>query len=455
MLDFGLLPPEVNSGRMYSGPGPGPLLAASEAWDGLAAELGFAASGYGAALAELTSNSWVGPTSVAMMSAVTPYIDWLTSTGAQAEETANHARAAVAAYEAAFAMTVPPPAIAANRALLAALVATNFLGQNTPAIMMTEALYVEMWAQDAAAMYGYTGASLTALQVTPFVEPPQTANPDGTSSQADAVAKAAATPASQAATVVQNAVSSAPATTTQTTATTALPAASSGATTPPTTLGAWLQTLWQNTITNFPTGGWGVGLTGGTSGNLNTMRQILQAYFAVGLGNFGYGYGPAVDYPRSGNGTRKRAWVDACVQQHSPHWRHRRRQRRTVYGQQCDGPDGRGQHSRAAVGARGLARVDACGDGRGPAGQRRTPGRTAGEWNAQRCSDGGQRRPWSRCWTPRQRIRREIRVPARRDAPAPPRGVTEYGSVRLRPVAVAGPSRPKTHGCAHRRLGRS
>jgi len=300
VLDFGLLPPEVNSGRMYSGPGPGPLLAASEAWDGLAAELGFAANGYGAALAELTSNSWVGPTSVAMMSAVTPYIDWLTSTGAQAEETANHARAAVAAYEAAFAMTVPPPAIAANRALLAALVATNFLGQNTPAIMMTEALYVEMWAQDAAAMYGYAGASSVAVQVTPFVEPPQTANPDGTSGQADAVAKAAATPASQAATVAQNAVSSAPTTSAQTAATTAVPAA-----TPPTTLGEWLQTLWQNTITQFPTGGWGIGLTGGTSGNLNTMRQVLQAYFAVGLGNFGYGLGQQLITPAQATALEK------------------------------------------------------------------------------------------------------------------------------------------------------
>jgi PPE-repeat protein len=281
VLDFGLLPPEVNSGRMYSGPGPGPLLAASEAWDGLAAELGFAANGYGAALAELTSNSWVGPTSVAMMSAVTPYINWLTSTGAQAEETANQARAAVAAYEAAFAMTVPPPAIAANRAQLAALVATNFLGQNTPAIMMTEALYAEMWAQDAAAMYGYAGASQVAMQVTPFVEPPQTTSDDGTSSPSNAVANAAATPASQAATVVQNAVSSAPAMTTQTTATTALPAAS-----PPTTLIPWLTQLLQNTISNFPSGGWGVGLT---NANLNTMRQVLQAYFAVGLGNFGFG----------------------------------------------------------------------------------------------------------------------------------------------------------------------
>src|SRR6201996_567419 len=164
---------------MYSGPGPGPLLAASEAWDSLSAELGFAASGYGSALAELTSNSWVGPTSVAMMSAVTPYINWLTSTGTQAEETANNARAAVAAYEAAFAMTVPPPAIAANRSLLAALVATNFFGQNTAAIFATEALYAAMWAQDAAAMYGYAGASVTAMAVTPFTAPPQTTTDDG------------------------------------------------------------------------------------------------------------------------------------------------------------------------------------------------------------------------------------------------------------------------------------
>jgi PPE-repeat protein len=301
VLDFALLPPEVNSGRMYSGPGPGPLLAASEAWDGLAAELGFAASGYGSALAELTSNSWVGPTSVAMMSAITPYIDWLTSTGAQAEETANHARAAVAAYEAAFAMTVPPPVIAANRALLAALVATNFFGQNTPAIMMTEALYAEMWAQDAAAMYGYAGSSAAAATVTPFVQPPQTTNPDGTSSQADAVAKAAATPASQAATVAQNAVSSAPTTTTQTAATTALPTAAA----PPTTFAEWIQTLYQNTIANLGQGGWGLGLTGGSSGNLNTMRQVLQAYFAVGLGNFGYGLGQQLITPAQATALEK------------------------------------------------------------------------------------------------------------------------------------------------------
>jgi len=302
VLDFGLLPPEVNSGRMYTGPGPGPLLAASEAWDGLAAELGLAATGYSSALAELTSNNWVGPTSVAMMSAVTPYINWLTSTGAQAEETANHARAAVAAYEAAFAMTVPPPAIAANRALLAALVATNFFGQNTPAIMMTEALYIEMWAQDAAAMYGYAGASQVAMQVTPFVDPPQTTTPDGTNNQASAAANAAAQPASQAASVVQNAITAAPTTGSQTT-TTALPSATTGATsgattaaTPPTFTGpfAWLEQLIYNTYSQFPSGGLGLGFS---NANLNTLRYMFQAYFAVGLTNFGYGLGQQLITP--------------------------------------------------------------------------------------------------------------------------------------------------------------
>jgi PPE-repeat protein len=288
VLDFGLLPPEVNSGRMYTGPGPGPMLAAAETWDGLAADLGFASSGYGATLTELTSGNWIGPASTAMMAAVTPYVNWLSSTAAQAEETANQARAAAAAYEAAFAMTVPPPAIAANRALLMTLIATNFFGQNTPAIMATEALYVEMWAQDAAAMYGYAGASAAASQVTPFAAPPQTATDDGSSNQADAVAKAAATPASQAATVVQNAVASAPSTSTQTTASTALPAATTGTTaaTPPTFTGpfAWLEQLIYNTYNQYPTDGLGLGLN--TTTLTAVLKQTLQAYFGVGLGQF-------------------------------------------------------------------------------------------------------------------------------------------------------------------------
>jgi PPE-repeat protein len=103
--------------------------------------------------------------------------------------------AAAAAYEAAFAATVPPPLIAENGALLMSLVATNLLGQNTPAIAATETQYAEMWAQDATAMYAYASGSAAATRLTPFAAPPQTTDPAGLGAQAAAVGQAAGTSA--------------------------------------------------------------------------------------------------------------------------------------------------------------------------------------------------------------------------------------------------------------------
>jgi PPE-repeat protein len=188
-MDFAALPPEINSGRMYAGAGSGPLLAAAVAWNELAEELSSTASSYQSVVDNLTS-TWQGPSSSSMAAAAAPYVAWMSSTAAQAETTANQARAAVAAYEAAFAETVPPPVIAANRTLLMTLVATNILGQNTPAIAATEAHYMQMWAQDAVAMYEYAGSSAAASQLAPFTEPPQTTNPSGAPLQAAAATQA-------------------------------------------------------------------------------------------------------------------------------------------------------------------------------------------------------------------------------------------------------------------------
>jgi PPE-repeat protein len=195
VLDFGGLPPEVNSGRMYSGPGSGSLMAAGSAWDGLAAELGSTAAGYTSVISELTSSPWVGPASRAMVAAATPYISWLSGAATLAEQAGSQARSAAAAYETAFGLTVPPPVIAANRVLLMTLVATNFFGQNTAAIAATEAQYAEMWAQDATAMYGYAGSSAIASALDPFTEPAQTTDNSGLAAQAAAVSQAEAEPA--------------------------------------------------------------------------------------------------------------------------------------------------------------------------------------------------------------------------------------------------------------------
>ncbi len=202
-MDFAALPPEINSARMYTGPGSGPLLAAAVTWDALAAALHSSANSYQSEIAALTGGPWLGPSAAAMAAAAAPYVAWTRIAAAQAEQTANQAKAAAAAYETAFAETVPPPVIAANRSLLMNLVATNIFGQNTPAIATTEAQYAEMWAQDAAAMYGYAGSAASATTLTPFAPPPQTT--DQGASQPAVVAKAASTAAGNA----QNIVSSA------------------------------------------------------------------------------------------------------------------------------------------------------------------------------------------------------------------------------------------------------
>src|SRR5271155_589084 len=139
VFDFASRPPELNSALIYSGAGAGPLMAASSAFNNLSAEL--------------SSNA--------------------------------------ASYEAAFAASIPPPVILANRTTLAALVATNILGQNTPAIAANEAMYGEFWAQDAAAMYGYaSSASAVSATLTPLTPPAQNTNPAGQGQQATAVGNA-------------------------------------------------------------------------------------------------------------------------------------------------------------------------------------------------------------------------------------------------------------------------
>ncbi|OBG38104.1 PPE family protein [Mycobacterium sp. E3198] len=196
-MDYAFFPPEINSARIYGGPGSGSLMAAAGSWDSLSAELGTTAETYGNVLSALTTLHWHGPASAAMTAAATPYVEWLTTTAQQTKQTAMQARAAAAAFDQAFAMTVPPPAIAVNRAQLQALIATNFFGQNTAAIAATEAQYAEMWAQDATAMNAYAVSSAAASRLTSFVSPQQTTNPDGVSEQTAAANQAAADPLSQ------------------------------------------------------------------------------------------------------------------------------------------------------------------------------------------------------------------------------------------------------------------
>ena len=210
-MDFGNYPPEINSARMYAGAGAGPMLAAAEAWDALAGELHSIANSYQSVISGLTSGQWMGPASVSMSAAAASYTAWLRTTAAQAEETGAQAKSAAAAYQTAFMSTVPPAMVAANRSLLTTLIATNIFGRNTQAIAANEAQYAEMWAQDAAAMFGYSASSASATQLSQFNPPQQNTNPSGPANQAAAVGQSTGTAAGNVQSTIQQAFSAVPA----------------------------------------------------------------------------------------------------------------------------------------------------------------------------------------------------------------------------------------------------
>lgn len=177
---------------------------AAAAWSGLASEIQSTVGAYSSIIDGLIGGPWVGPSSVAMATAVTPYLSWMQATAGTATEAAAQATAAATAYETAFSAHVPPTEIAANRSQLATLVATNLFGQNTSAIASTEIQYGEMWVQDALAMFTYTGSAAAATKLTPFTAAPEVANAGGLGAQAAAATQAAGTSAGSAQSIISS-----------------------------------------------------------------------------------------------------------------------------------------------------------------------------------------------------------------------------------------------------------
>lgn len=194
------MPPDVASGLVYTGPQSLPLAAAAAAWQALAADLGATATAMQAAVANLVGTSWTGPTSVTMGGAGEQHVQWLVQAAARAQETATLAGQAAAVVEAVYSGVVPPPVIAANRAALATLIGTNFMGCNSGAIAANVAQYQGMWAEDSTALYSYAGDSAGVVGgLIPFTPIAPTVNPAGAADQALSVSQAAAQSAGNAA----------------------------------------------------------------------------------------------------------------------------------------------------------------------------------------------------------------------------------------------------------------
>ncbi len=187
-MDF-WAPPEITSALIHSGPGPGSLLTAANAWRQLAIELGHTAADYASTVAGIP---WQGPSATAMTASTLPYVAWLHTTSLQAAQMSMAATTMASSFAVTQAAVVHPSVVTANRTLLAHLIATNLFGINFPAIVATEAQYMQMWAGNTTAMLGYQATSLQTMAMPTFNPPSPMTTPTATGAQTAAVARAAA-----------------------------------------------------------------------------------------------------------------------------------------------------------------------------------------------------------------------------------------------------------------------
>lgn len=163
-------PPEVITGRLMSGAGAAPMLAASAEFTASAVAFEVAIDRLTAQLGYLTAN-WQGESAIAMQRSVLRFIVWLRVLQAQLITIATRTGSQAAAFTEAYATMAQMVEIVENRVTTAVLHATNFLGMNTIPIGVKEGQYEAMWARDVAVQTKYLADTVAFTSPEPIAPP--------------------------------------------------------------------------------------------------------------------------------------------------------------------------------------------------------------------------------------------------------------------------------------------
>jgi len=164
-------PPEVITGRLMSGAGATPMMAASTQFTAAALAYEMSSDRMMTQMAYL-GTAWRGDTGLALQRTVTGHLAWMRVMQSQLVLGAARTAAQATAFTTAYTSMAQMPMITENRVTTAVLHATNFLGMNTPAIGVREGQYAEMWAQDVAVQSAYFSATVANTTFEPFLPGP-------------------------------------------------------------------------------------------------------------------------------------------------------------------------------------------------------------------------------------------------------------------------------------------
>ncbi|HEX3286338.1 MAG TPA: PPE domain-containing protein [Mycobacterium sp.] len=192
---FSAFPPEVNAGQLMAGDQGASIAAAVAAYEALAAALMEEGARMGTTAGTTAATGWEGAGGAAMVATAMPYVAALEALAGWVQQSAASAAAIEQAYAVAKAAMIQVPICTTNRTAQAGLVATNVIGQNTPAIVGLDTEYFgHFWTNNASLMGSYE-AFVTPIIAALGVPPPPaplTANPAGPAGQAAAIGQAAA-----------------------------------------------------------------------------------------------------------------------------------------------------------------------------------------------------------------------------------------------------------------------